>query len=245
MDFFVELFRTLLYQPFLNALILLYEYLPGRDFGVAVIALTILLRLVLYPLSAKAAIAQKKFAELQPRIKEIQEKFKDNKEQQAKAVFEFYRKEKINPFSPLLPLLIQFPILIALYQLFWKGFGPEQLVFLYSFVPTPGIINTSFLGFMDLAQKSLFFAVAAGILQFFQAKQTMPAKKDDSKKKGATDFASMLRTQTLFVFPVVIVLIGARLPAVISLYWAVSSAFSIWQYWFITRNQQHKTPKKV
>src|SRR3989344_4691421 len=109
---------NILYQPLLGVLKSLYDILPWQDFGLAIIALTLVVRIVLFPLSIQAVKSQKKFAELQPKIKEIQSKSKNSKEEQLKEVFNLYKKEKISPLSGILPLLIQLPVLIALWRLF-------------------------------------------------------------------------------------------------------------------------------
>ena len=101
MDFFINIYHLFLEQPFFNALIWLSEVLPGKDFGVAVIALTVLIRFASYPLGAKAIRAQKKFAAIQPKVKEIQEKFKGKREEQTKAILALYRTEKVNPFASI------------------------------------------------------------------------------------------------------------------------------------------------
>lgn len=232
-----SLFTTFLYQPLLNALVLLYQYLPGHDFGVAIVALTVLLRLAMYPLSAQATRMQKKMAELQPKVKEIQERFKDRKDEQGRALYELYQKERVNPFTGILPLLIQIPVLIALYRLFWNGVGPEQLKgLLYSFVSAPEAIHTSFLGILDLKAQSYAIAVLAGLFQFAQTKQTMNAqKKPAPSKDGKPDFSSMMQKQMLFLFPILTVSILAKAPSAVGLYWIATSIFSIWQQWHITK----------
>ena len=130
MSFFSKAFYAVLYQPLLNALVFLYTYLPGHDFGIAIIILTSLIKLLLYPLGTKAVRAQRALAELQPKIKEIQEKYKKDKATQTKEIMDLYKKEKVNPFAGMLPLIIQLPILIALYRVFWKGLQPEQAGYL-------------------------------------------------------------------------------------------------------------------
>src|SRR5688572_820076 len=117
--FLVNAFNTVLYYPLFNLLVLIYNYLPGHDFGIAIIVLTIIIRFILYPVSVKALNSQKALQKLQPQIQELQKKYKDDKEKQAKETLELYRREKINPFSGLLLALIQLPILIALYNVFW------------------------------------------------------------------------------------------------------------------------------
>ena len=125
MEFFIGIYNAILYKPLFNILVAFYEYLPGQDFGVAVIALTVFIKVVLYPLGTMSIRSQKNLSQLQPKIKEIQEKYKDDKEKQMKETMQLYKKEKVNPFSGCLPIIIQLPILIALYQVFWLGLQAE------------------------------------------------------------------------------------------------------------------------
>jgi len=236
MSFLVDGFNLLLYQPLLNILVLLYEYIPGHDFGIAVIILTLLIRFLFYPLGIKAIKSQKALSEIQPKVKEVQEQYKDDKEKQAKEIMALYKRENINPFSSFLPLLIQLPVLIALYRVFWHGFQAEQMVNLYSFMPLPGQINTFFLGILDLAAPSLFLAVLAGISQFIQVKMTIPKFK---KKKGKqSDFSQIMQKQMQYFFPIFTVIILLRLPAAIGVYWLTTTLFTIIQQYFILKKQK-------
>lgn len=234
-----NVFNTILYKPLLNALILIYQYLPGHDFGIAVIILTVIIRLILYPLMIQSIKSQKVLSELQPKIQEIQIKYKNEKEKQAKATMELYQKEKINPFGGCLPLLIQFPILIALYQVFWRGLRPEEMAGLYSFVPYLAAINPTFLGIVNLAKASPVFAVLAGVLQYFQTKMIVPRQQKlgggQSSEKGnqMTQLSQVMQKQTLYFFPLFTVFILWRLPAAIGLYWIVTVLFSIIQQYLI------------
>jgi len=251
MSFFISIFNLILYQPLFNALILLYQYLPGHDFGIAIIVLTILIKIILYPLGAQGVKSQKVLSEIQPKIKEIQEKFKDDKEKQARATMELYKKEKINPFSGCLPLLIQLPILIALYRLFWRGFGENQFSLLYRFVSNPGQIDTTFLGIANLTQSAVVKAngvshllwpniaiiIGAGVAQFFQMK--MLSSRQQSTKKNSADFSQMMQKQMLYFFPIFTVFILWRLPAAVALYWLVVALFSIVQQYFIFRRTKY------
>jgi YidC/Oxa1 family membrane protein insertase len=224
-----DIFNTILYQPLFNALILLYKYIPGHDFGIAVIVLTTLIRLVLYPLMAQSIKSQKVLNELQPKIQEIQRQHASDKEKQGRAMMELYKQEKFNPFGGCLPILIQFPILIALYQVFWKGFAPERLhTFLYGFVGDPGVINSTFLGLINLDKPNIIFAFAAGILQFFQSKMVMPVQQ---KQQGGqmSQFSGIMQKQMLYFMPLFTVFILWKLPAAIGLYWIVTTLFSIIQ----------------
>src|SRR3989344_3706366 len=198
--FLVTIFDVLLYKPLFNVLVLIYNYFPGHDFGVAIIVLTVVIKFVLYPLSVKALHSQKVLQRLQPKLQEIQSKFKNDKEKQAQETLELYRKEKINPFSGLFLIIIQLPILIALYRVFWDGLKPEALLKLYIFVVNPIHINAMFFNLVDLSKPNLSFAVLAGIIQFFQTKMIMPNSKKKQVKEA--NMASMMQKQMLYIFPV-------------------------------------------
>lgn len=235
----INAFNVILYQPLFNALIILYEYLPGHDFGIAVVVLTILIRLILYPVMIQSIKSQKQLQEIQPKIQEIQRKYKDNKEKQSRAMMEFYRSQKINPLSGCLPLLIQLPILIALYRVFWHGFQPEQLSLLYSFVSSPGTIDPYFLGIINLANPHFGLALVAGVAQFFQTKMFIPKGKKGKPEGQMGQFSQMMQKQMLYFFPVFTVMILWRLPAAIGVYWIITALFSIMQQHLIYK----KTPK--
>ncbi|TSC75918.1 MAG: preprotein translocase subunit YidC [Parcubacteria group bacterium Gr01-1014_30] len=236
MEFLVNAFNLTLYQPLFNALILLYEYFPGRDFGLAVIVLTLLIKVILYPLGVQAIRAQKNLAQLQPKVEALQKKHKDDKEKLVKETLELYKKEKINPLSGFLPILIQLPILIAIYQVFWRGFGPEQMAYLYRFVPRPEQFDTTFLGALDLASPNFFLAALAGVTQFFQTKMITPTPKVGVGASPKTaDFSKMMQKQMLYFLPAVTVLILWKLPSAIGLYWAATSLFTILQQHLVSR----------
>ena len=245
----IELFHILFYQPLMNILIFLYQVVPGGDFGIAIIILTFLIRLLLYPLSAKGIRSQREITELQPEIKELQEKYKNDKEKQVKEVLEVYKRAKVNPFSGFMPLLIQLPVLIALYQVLLGVQGGEFANILYSFIPYPGEINSVFLGFIDLTKVGIFEAdggaflfgnmliiAGAGLAQFFQMRMTM-ARKPPLKKKGKSDpradMAEKIQKQMIYFFPFFTIFILFSLPLAIGLYWLASTIFSLVQQYFI------------
>lgn len=177
---------------------------------------------------------QKVLQELQPKIKEIQEKFKNNKEQQGRAMMELYRQEKVNPFSGCLPMIIQLPILIALFLVFRNfasDFSSIDKSVLYSFVSHPGEINPMFLGILNIAKASFVVAILAGVLQFVQLK--MSSAKRNNKKKDVSD---MMQKQMLYFFPFFAILILLKLPSAIGLYWITSTLFSIGQQYKIMKH---------
>jgi len=233
-ELLINFFYITLYQPLFNALVLLYDYIPGRDFGVAIIVLTLIIRVALYPVSVKAINSQKNLQKLQPKIQDIQKKHKNNKEQQAKETLELYKKEKINPFSGLLLSLIQIPILIALYKVFWDGLNPEELSNLYQFIVNPGHLDPLFLGAIDLSKPNIIMAVFAGATQYFQSKMLIP-KTAAKKQTGQPDFSQLMQKQMVYFLPGFTVIILLGLPSALGLYWAVSGLFSIIQQYFILK----------
>jgi YidC/Oxa1 family membrane protein insertase len=227
------MFHTFLYQPLFNLLIWLYDAIPGQDLGFAIIGISLVIRLALWPLSRSSIKSQKALQDLQPKLDVLKEQYKDDKEGLAKAMMNLYKEEKVNPMSSCLPLLIQLPILFALYQVLRDGMNMDSLVNLYPFVPRPESINLNFLGFINLAEANLVMAVIAGILQFVQTKMLMmkrPPKKVRSTP-GAKDEDMMAQmNQTMMYFmPVMTVVIGASLPGGLTLYWIIMNVFAIIQ----------------
>jgi len=236
MSFIIFIFNEFLYRPLLNVLVLLCEYIPGADFGFAIIILTIFIKLIFYPLGTKAIKSQKALTDIQPKIKEIQEKYKDDKEKQGKELLDLYKREKINPLSGFLPILIQLPVLIAVYRVFWKGFNQEQLSLLYSFVPNPGEISPMFLGFIDLSKTNITMAILVGIIQFLQLKFLSPKKE----KNKSNDLSEKLQKQMQYFMPVFVVMIVWSLPSAISLYFLVTTIFTIIQQYIIIKKSYVK-----
>jgi len=142
---------------------------------------------------------------------------------------ELYQKEKINPLSGCLPLLIQFPILVALYQVLRSGLAPGEMTNLYPFIPHPGKIDSTFLGIIDLSRPSIILAVLAGILQFLQAKMISFETPGIKIEDRIDQFSKIFQKQTLYFFPILTFLILFKLPSAIGLYWLVSTVFTIFQ----------------
>jgi len=235
MDFIVTIFNEALYRPLFNTLIWIYNIIPGNDLGIAIILLTILIRFILYPLSKKAIQSQKAISFLQPKIKEIQKKYK-NKEEQAKVMMELYKKHKVNPMAGCLPILIQLPILIALYRVFFSGLNMETLNILYGFIQRPDSLNLMFLGLINLSQKNIFLAILAGFFQFIQSKMILPQNiTKDKSKSGGLDFSSIMSQQMLYFMPMITIFIAWNLPSALPLYWIVITIFGIVQQYF-TKN---------
>src|SRR3990167_825289 len=201
----MNIFHIILTKPLLNLLIWFYNVLPGSDIGLAIIAVTLLVRLLLFPSFQKSLKAQKELQQLQPKLEEIKAKHKGDKEAETKAILAFYQENKINPFSSCLPLLVQLPILIALYSVFRTGLSGQIVGELYPFVTNPGTINTQLFGLIELANPNLAFALIAGFSQFVQSKLMAP------KIKPKDSTASMMNMQFTYVMPIITVVVAMSL----------------------------------
>lgn len=222
-------FNTILVYPLLNLLVFFYNYIP--DIGIVIILVTVLIRLLLLPSFHKGLRHQKELQDLQPKMNEVKERFKDDKERQAKALMELYSVHKVNPLSSCLPLLIQLPVLIALYQVFIQSLNGQPLMGLYAFIPKPEHIDPMFLGFLNLANKNIILAAVAAILQFFQSKMLLP------KIKTADPTSKMMSAQTLYVLPILTFVFGIQFPAGLTLYWVVTTLFGIAQQFYFLRKE--------
>lgn len=235
--------KLILYQPLYNALIFLVWLMPAHNVGAAIIILTIIIRLILLPSSLKATRQQKRMRDLAPEIQALQAKYKDDKQKQAQAMMEFYKENQVNPLGSCLPLLIQLPILIILYYVFINGLDTQRFVLLYSFMPRPEFLNTSFFG-LDLAKPDKFILpVLAGILQYFQSRQLMAVTAPSGSDK-AQEMQAMLSKQMMYLMPIFTIIIAGRLPAALPLYWAVTTLFAIVQQWWVFRDKGEKGKEK-
>jgi len=210
---------------------------PWFDLGVSIVLFTIIIKLILFPLSQKSVVTQAKIKKIDPQIKEIKEKYKDKQEQALKTM-ELYKKEGINPFSGFLLILIQIPIIFALYFIFLRGGFPEiNTDILYSFVKIPVLIKTKFIGLIEVSEKSLILALIAGISQFFQAKLAGPKIEPKKENQGlGADFARSMSLQMKYVFPFIVFFIAYSISAAVALYWATSNLFMIGQELYVRKN---------
>jgi len=242
----MNFFDTILCQPLFNALILFYKHISFGDFGIAVIILTLAIRSLFYPLMNRSLRAQKAMKELQPKVKEIQDKYKEDKQKQGEELMALYKREKFNPFAGFVPILVQLPVLIAIFKVFKSGLGSEQMAYLYSFVSAPSAINVNFLGLINLAEPiskptgsmvpNMILLALIIIVQILQTKMTSLKTPKKSQKKGdsaTTQVAAMMQKQMLYFFPFFTLLVLWNLPAIIALYWFVSNTFSYTQQYLI------------
>ena len=225
------MFQTILYNPLINALVFLYNTVAFQDLGIAIILLTVFIRLIFAPLFYKSAKNQIILQRLQPEIKKIQHAHKDNKEKQAAAMMDLYKKHEVNPFSGFLMIIIQLPVLIALYHVFLQGLSPDIFVHLYSFIVSPAHLNPMFLGLIDLEKRSILMVGLAAIAQYWQGRLTLP----EIKKGQELSPPERIGRQMVYFGPILTVVILSSLPTAIGLYWLVTGVFSIVQQIYINK----------
>lgn len=235
-----SIWDALLYRPFVNVLALLVAFIPGGDVGIAIILLTIIVKLILFPLSQKSLENQAKTNALAPLLNEIKSSG-GSKEDQARRTFELYKKHKANPFSGCLLVLVQIPVILALYLVFYRGIEFNSDI-LYSFIQAPANINMNFLGLIDISGKSYLLALLAGISQYLQA-HFMPKPPAPAAGTAADDFsasfAKSMHLQMKYFFPIIVAIISYTISGAIALYWTTSNVFSIAQQIYVNKKKLH------
>ncbi len=245
-----DLFNTAIYEPILNGLLYIQKVLPTHDMGLAIIVITLVIKGILYIPSLAAIRSSRQLQTLQPKLKALQAQYKNDREGLAKEQMKLYKDSKVNPLSSCLPILIQLPILIGLYQVFFNGLKiddqgllvNDQLDHVYHwlrdyYTTTP--LNTLFLNFLDITKShNVVLAILAGATQFWQSK--MLAAPPEPKTSEARDEAltSTMNRQMMYIFPVVTLVFTYTLPAALGLYWVASTAFTIVQQYIFLRSHK-------
>ncbi len=253
------MFTTFIVQPIFNLLVLIYGLLPGHNFGVAIILFTIVTRLLMWPLVKKQLHHAKAMRELQPEIKRIKKAAKGNRQKESAMVMELYKEREINPFSSIGLLIVQLPILIALYSGITKIVNDPNTIntlaysFLHPLIDGIQGFDATFLGFVDLSKAAVgrdgsgiywpaFIIVAASaVTQFFQSKQLMPNDKDakglkqilseasSGKQADQADVNAAIGKSTRYFIPAMVFIFTIGLPAALPLYWLTSGVVAILQ----------------
>ena len=241
---FSYIWHTVFFDPIYNGLIFFIDVIPGGDVGLAIIAIVIVVKTILLPLSIKAAKTQKIMREIEPKLRELKEKFKDNREEQARAMMAIYKEAGMNPFASIFLLFLQIPILIALYYSVYSGGGVAlpavNTELLYSFIAAPGAVSMNFLGHFDIAAKSMVLAFLAGLTQFFQIKLAMPVlppRDPNAAPDFKEDFMRNMQLQMRYVMPVIIVFVAYFISAAIALYFVVSNIVAILQEFYVRKHR--------
>ncbi|PIR85073.1 hypothetical protein COU15_02775 [Candidatus Kaiserbacteria bacterium CG10_big_fil_rev_8_21_14_0_10_45_20] len=240
-----NLFSTFIYQPIYNALVFLVGVVPGGDVGIAIIILTILIKLILFPLSKKAIQTQIVMREIDPELKQLREDFKDNKEELARKTMALFKDKKINPFASIFLILIQLPIIFGLYFVFFNegkdgGFDGSLL---YNFISIPEVFSFSFMGIIELTGKSIVLALIVAITQYYIARLMSPKAPETKGTSLKDDFQRSMHLQMRYVFPVIIGLVAYFISAAVALYLAVSNLFALGQEIMVKRMRDRSIEK--
>jgi len=239
----ISLFHTVISEPLYNGLILLMNILPFFDAGVIVIIFTIIVKIIMLPLSIKVSRAQLQMKSHEKNLSDIKEKYKDNKEEYGRKQLEYYKEKGINPFASFFILLIQLPILIGLYNIFLKSGLPQiDMTLLYSFVSAPLTVDMVFLGLISISEKSIILAVIAGITTYFQISLSTSQSEASSGMQG--DMAKAMQVQMKYFFPILMAFIAYTISSAVALYLITSNLFAIGQEIYI-KKKYHKSTMVV
>jgi YidC/Oxa1 family membrane protein insertase len=241
---FSYIWHTFFFDPVYNGLVFFIDIFPKGDVGLAIIALVVVVKTILLPLSIKAAKTQRIMREITPKLNELKVKHKEDRQAQAQAMLEIYRDAGLNPFAGVVVMIIQIPILIALYFAVYSGGGvalPDiNTALLYGFIPVPEIVTMNLLGLVDITSQSLILALLAGLTQYLQIKYAMPplpAPEPGKEPDMKDDIARMMQVQMKYILPPLIFFVGYTTSAAIALYFVVSNLAALAQEIFVKKHR--------
>lgn len=254
-----NLFQAALVEPILNGLLVIYHLLFAvhvpYPLGFAIIVLTVVIRLVLYPFTHQQLKASHKMQKLSPHLSRLKEQHKGDAKRLQQETMKLYKEHGVNPAAGCLPMLIQLPIIWGLYGVLNQvvKYNPHEIVAKINHVAYSKSLgltspwNTYFFG-MPLGQTPnylfshglyliLLVPILTGFFQFIQSKMMVPPKqpKEQKTKNSSDDFATMFQTQSLYLFPLMIAFFSFNFPIGLSLYWNTFTIFGILQQWQVKR----------
>ena len=245
------MYHNYIFVPLYNGLIGLMDIIPGIDVGVAVIIFTVIIRLILFPLSKKSLLTQVKMKEVEPEINKIKKDYANDRQVQGVKIMEFYKAKGIKPFNGILPVLIQLPVMLALISVFYKIIPTIDPTLLYNFVHVP-VIKPTLFG-LSLVNKSLILSLITGVVQFLQLHYSVAASQQRKMVQSgqisanqndlSAHLANSMTGQMKFFLPLlafasVYWIIPAKFPqasAIIAIYWSVSTLFTLFQELVVKR----------
>lgn len=241
----ITFFKITVFVPLYNLLIFITSIIPGGDLGLSIIILTLLVKLLIFPLYATSVKTQLKMKAIEPKLREIKERYKKDLPEQSRQIMEIYKQENVRPFSGILVMFIQIPIIISLFYVFKDSLAirPDLL---YGFISAPETINKVFLGLIDLSSgKNIILALLTAITLYlqvnislgFKKKSETLVKKDKINDHGfGKDLAKSMDLQMRYFMPVMTGIISYTLPSAIAVYWITSNIFSaIYEYLVIRK----------
>ena len=235
------MFHTLFYEPMYNLVVFLLQVIPLHDVGFAIIAVTCIVKGILFPLNMTALRSQYIMKGLEKEMNDIKEKYKDSPQDISKKMMELYKREKVNPFASLLVVIIQIPILIALYFVISKGLHADPAS-LYSFIVFPETLHSMAFGVLDVTKRSLVIAVLAGLSSYLLARRqtsSMTSTKAAHEETFQDHFMKSMKVQLLYVLPLIIATSAYVLPSALGLYWVTSNLIGVFQDYYTKKKLQH------
>jgi YidC/Oxa1 family membrane protein insertase len=244
------MYNEIIFRPLYNGLVGIMDVIPWIDVGIAVIIFTVIVKLILFPLSKASLLTQVRMKAIEPEANKIKAQYATDRQTQALKVMELYKTKGIKPFSGVLLLIIQLPILLALISVFYKIIPTIHPEFLYSFIAVPDISNKiQFLGLIDLTQKSFILSLITAVAQYFQLQYSLATKqtKPQDNTPVGNDFASQLSgsmgKQMKVLLPILAFastywIIPSQFPqaaSIIAIYWTVSTLFTLGQELYIRK----------
>ncbi|MBU0766336.1 YidC/Oxa1 family membrane protein insertase [Patescibacteria group bacterium] len=241
-----KMFRAFISKPLLNLLILIASFMPGYNLGLAIIILTVLVKLVLFIPTQKGLEGQRRMQAVQPKLEEIKKKYKDDPKRMQAETMKVWKEHNVNPMQSCLPILIQMPVLIGLFFVIRDGsvlelsrhliYGAYQDLswtwgtnFLGLHLTEPNIyVMPPLLVVLQFAQMKLSFAISK------KKKETKETKESKVEKK---DPQAMQQRVMLYGLPFMIGFFALKFPAAVSLYWAVSTLFAVGQQLVVNRRE--------
>ena len=237
------MFQTILTQPIYNVFVFLIGVMPGGSVGLAIIALTLLIRALFYPAFTASIRTQMGMQAVQGELDEINKLYagKEKAEERAKKTMELYKEHKVRPFAGFLALLIQIPVFIALYWAFFReGLPHIASHLLYPFVHTPPVVQVDFFGLMNLlSPHNILLAVLVAGLQFGVARLSLGRMVSASPALAPEKQAAQKLQQQMMLYflPCLMGVVSYSLPAAVGLYFSTTNLVSLGQEWLIRRQK--------
>lgn len=231
------MFTTFLIQPIYNGFIYLIGVMPGGEVGLAIIALTLIIRAIFYPAFAASIRTQMGMQQVQGELDEINKKYKNDPNEKAARTMKLFQDNKVRPFSGFVALLVQIPVFIALYYAFFRqGLPKIDTALLYSFVHAPTAVNLTFLGFVNLMSAHNFvLAIIVAALQFFVAHFSLARAKGQKVSPEKAAAHRMQQQMMLYFLPALMGVVTFTLPAAVGLYFSTGNVVSLGQEWLIRK----------
>lgn len=239
------MYHNFIFLPLYNGFVGILNLFPWMDIGLAMIIFTIVVKIILFPIAKKSLLTQVKMKEVEPEAQKIREMYKNDKQAQAMKIMQLYKEKKFSPFSSVILLIIQLPILFALIQIFYKVIPTVNADFLYSFLYAPHI-KTMFIGLVDLTNKSIILSLLTAIAQYFQLKYSPSMRNVANQNSNSNPQAMAMQSMNssmkyflpAFAFISTYWIIPAQFPAAasaIALYWMTSTLFTFVQELYIRK----------